>query len=231
MSQLNSINQTQELDLPLISRRAGELSIITAGSFIILLIFLHFIKPELDPSWSMVSEYALGDYGLIMDLAFLLMGVSCFSLALALKSIVHSIPGKIGLFLIVVAGIGFVLAALFKTDPIITAPNELSNQGVIHSIGASLGGLLPVSALFIAWGLSKNPFWRSIKSVILWATAIILIAEIQMIISMMILLPENDGKLGPTVLIGWQNRIMIMAYALWLIMAGKALKNTSESVG
>lgn len=33
MSQLNSINQTQELDLPLISRRAGELSIIVLSLF------------------------------------------------------------------------------------------------------------------------------------------------------------------------------------------------------
>jgi hypothetical protein len=54
-----------------ISRIAARLSFAGAATFVVLLAALHFIKPELDPSWQFISEYAIGDYGWIMLLAFL----------------------------------------------------------------------------------------------------------------------------------------------------------------
>ena len=38
--------------------------------------------------------------------------------------------------------------------------------------------------------------------------------------SVQIHFPEN-GKFGPHVSVGWQNRLMILTQALWLIMAAK----------
>ena len=32
-------------------------------TFVLLLAALHVIKPEIDPSWRFISEYALGDHG------------------------------------------------------------------------------------------------------------------------------------------------------------------------
>ncbi len=63
-----------------ISRTAALLSFAAAAMFLVLLAALHFIKPELDPSWRVISEYALGDYGWIMMLAFLSLAVSCVAL-------------------------------------------------------------------------------------------------------------------------------------------------------
>jgi hypothetical protein len=54
-----------------ISPTAAHLSFAGAATFAILLAALHFIKPELDPSWHFISEYAIGDYGWIMVLALL----------------------------------------------------------------------------------------------------------------------------------------------------------------
>ena len=53
-----------------ISPTAALLSFAGAATFVVLLAALHFIKPELDPSWHFVSEYAIGDYGWIMVLRF-----------------------------------------------------------------------------------------------------------------------------------------------------------------
>jgi hypothetical protein len=45
---------------------------------------LRVIKPELDPRTRMISEYACGAWGWIMQLAFFCMAVSCWALAAAI---------------------------------------------------------------------------------------------------------------------------------------------------
>ena len=59
------------------SRTAARLSFAAAVAFLVLLAALHFIKPELDPSWRMVSEYEIGRYGWVMVLALLSLAFSC----------------------------------------------------------------------------------------------------------------------------------------------------------
>jgi hypothetical protein len=57
-----------------ISRTAALTSFAGAAAFVVLLAVLHLIKPGLDPSWRFISEYAIGDYGWMMVLAFLVVG-------------------------------------------------------------------------------------------------------------------------------------------------------------
>jgi Protein of unknown function (DUF998) len=59
-----------------ISPTAARLSFAGAATFALLLAALHFIKPELNPSWHFISEYAIGEYGWIMVLAFLSLALT-----------------------------------------------------------------------------------------------------------------------------------------------------------
>ena len=63
-----------------ISQTASRLSFAAAVTFLVLLAALHLIKPELDPSWRMVSEYEIGRYGWVMMLVFLSLALSCVAL-------------------------------------------------------------------------------------------------------------------------------------------------------
>ena len=36
----------------------------SAALFIFFLVMLHFIKPQVDPSWNFISEYEVGQFGL-----------------------------------------------------------------------------------------------------------------------------------------------------------------------
>ena len=49
---------------------AAQLSLVAVGAFSLLLVLLHVLKPEIDPSWRMISEYEIGRYGWAMRLAF-----------------------------------------------------------------------------------------------------------------------------------------------------------------
>ena len=61
---------------PAISRTAALLAFAGTATLVVLLAALHFIKPELDPSWHFISEYAIGDYGWMMVVAFLSLALS-----------------------------------------------------------------------------------------------------------------------------------------------------------
>src|ERR671911_1030945 len=79
-----------------IPRTAALLSFAGAATFVVLLAALHFIKPELDPSWHFISEYAIGRHGWMMVLTFLSLAVSYVSLFVANRSQLRTIGGPIG---------------------------------------------------------------------------------------------------------------------------------------
>src|SRR5918994_7237950 len=85
-----------------VSRTAALLSFAGAATFVVLLAALHFIEGELDPSWHFISEYAIGEYGWIMVLAFLSLALSYVSLFVVIRSQLRTIGGRIGLAFLLV---------------------------------------------------------------------------------------------------------------------------------
>jgi hypothetical protein len=39
-----------------------------------------------------------------------------------------------------------------------------------------------------------------------------------MFVTLLVLLPQNGGKFGPHVIIGWPNRLVVLAYCGWLML-------------
>ena len=107
---------------------AALLSFAGAATFVVLLAALHFIKPELDPSWHFISEYAIGDYGWIMVLAFLSLALSYVSLFVAIRSQLRTIAERIGLVLLLVSALGLTIAAIFTTDPITVSEDAVTTE-------------------------------------------------------------------------------------------------------
>jgi hypothetical protein len=194
------------------------LSLATAGLFLALLAVLHFIKPEIDPSWQPISEYAIGPYGWLMALAFLSAGLSCITLFMAIRSQARRIAGRIGLALLLVSAAGFVMAAVFTSDPATATPPERTVRGNLHGLGAILGGTVPLAAALLCWSLWRNPNWSFARRSLLWATILVWIGELAMIGSLAIILPRAGGTLGPQAPIGWPNRLMIVTYSFWLMV-------------
>ncbi len=213
-----------------ISQAAARLSLAAAVTFLVLLTALHFIKPEFDPSWRVISEYALGDYGWIMVLAFLSLAVSCVSLFVAIRSQTRTTGGKIGLAFLLVSAVGLIIAAIFTTDPITASQDELTTHGNLHGLGAALGTGFPIAATLIGRSLARNQAWSSARPALLWTAVLAWIGFLAFALSMAVMLPQNEGELGPDVLIGWPNRFMMLAYSVWLmIVAWRAIQLSRPS--
>ncbi len=211
-----------------ISRTAARLSFVAAATFVVLLAALHFIKPEFDPSWRVISEYALGDHGWIMVIAFLSLALSCVSLFVAIRSQTRTTGGKTGLAFLLVAATGLIIAAIFPTDPITASRDELTTHGTLHGLGAALGIGFPIAATLIGWSLARNQAWSSARRSLAWSAGLTWIGFLVFALSMAFMFPD-DGKFGPDVLIGWPNRFMMAAFSVWLmVVAWQAIRVRGE---
>jgi Protein of unknown function (DUF998) len=212
-----------------VSSAAARLSFAGAATFVVLLAALHFIKPGLDPSWHFISEYAIGEYGWIMVLAFLSLALGYVCLFLALRSQLKTIAGRIGLTLLLVSALGLTIAAIFTTDPITVSENSVTTEGTLHNLGGTLGIAMPLAAALIGWKLARNPAWSSARRPLLWATALALVAFLVSFVSLSVMVSRSGGAFGPGVLVGWPNRIETVAYSVWLmVVARQAVRVRSQ---
>jgi len=211
---------------------AARLSFAAAVTFLVLLAALHLIKPGFDPSWRMVSEYEIGRYGWIMQLAFLSLALSCVALFVAIRPHARTIGGRVGLVLLLVCAAGMTIAAIFATDPTTASQDELTGRGNFHGLGTLLGiPGFPVAATLIGRSLARNPDWSSARIALLWGAVLTWIGLLVFVASVAILLPRSAGGFGPDVLIGWPNRLLVLTYSVWLMtvafQATRVLRKTS----
>src|SRR3989304_3676603 len=103
---MQKVTSTTAKPVAAIPLTAARLSFAAAAASLVLLAALHVISPEIDPSWRMVSEYALGNYGWVLALMFLTWALSCVALFLAIKSHIRTVGGKIGLGFLLAAAVG-----------------------------------------------------------------------------------------------------------------------------
>jgi Protein of unknown function (DUF998) len=204
-----------------IPRTAALLSFAGAATFVVLLTALHFIKPELDPSWHFISEYAIGRYSWMMVVAFLSLALGYISLFVALRSQLQTIAGRIGLALLVVSALGLIIAAVFTTDPITASEDAVTTEGTLHNLGGTLGIAMPFASALVGWKLARNPAWSSAKRPLLWATGLALVAFVVSFVSLGVMVSQSGGKFGPDVLVGWPNRFEMLAYSVWLLVVAR----------
>jgi Protein of unknown function (DUF998) len=216
-------------DKPKIEVARAIVAIVMALVTLLLLASLHFLSPEFDPSFRMVSEYAFGHYGWVLSLMFLAWGISSWALAAALWSQVKTRAGKVGWWLLVIAGLGEAMAAVFD---------------VTHEVGHGIAGLLgvlgfPVAALLLSVSLGRLEAWRPAKKALLWLANLSWISVVLLVATLVLMtiqmtkangghLPQHaPRRLPPGVLglDGWADRLIVLTNCLWVIAAGWGAKN------
>jgi len=210
-------------DTPEIEVIGARLAIVSAAVTLLLLASLHILSSEFDPSFRMVSEYALGHYGWMLSLLFFFWGMSSWALALALWSQVKTKAGKVGLWFLVIAGLGEAMASVFD---------------VTHDPGHSIAGVLgiggfPVAAVLLSVSLGRLPAWRGAKKPLLWMANLSWISVVLLVATLVLMtvqfaqvtgghLPQQApthlpaGVLG---LDGWADRLIVLSNCLWVCVA------------
>jgi hypothetical protein len=189
----------------------GLLSLIPLGS-------LHVLRPDLDPSWHVISEYAVGEYGWLMALCFLSMAIGSASLFVTLLPQVRTVGGRIGLGFLSAAVVGLAMAAMFPMDPIAAAPEGATTSGRMHGVAGAIGvpGMV-VSAVVLSYSLKAKPRWAPLRLPLLALAHLTWVSFVLLFIFLAILMQRHTMS-GPWK-VGWANRLLMYAYGTWVMIA------------
>lgn len=150
------------------ARILGSVAMLGVACFVVAGIALHLLEPGLDPIEVYMSDYALRSSGWLMTSAFYTVGLGTLALGWGLRLTLA--PGKRrrpAVVLIMLAGIGFLVAATFKGDPYNAVEETMS--GSIHLLGALILFLsLIISAWLLRGVFSRDPAWQRFSTVTLW---------------------------------------------------------------
>ena len=205
------------------TQRLAQITLGLSAAFLALLTLLHFLKPDFDPSWRMISEYEIGRFGWMMRLAFFCWGGSVLALHLALRVQVARGAGQIGRWWLLVIALFLFGAGIFATlpidDPTVTLVDNL------HALcGVVVILTFPIAATLTARGLARG-VWGGSRKALSWATVLVWVGVVGYFGVYIIANQMNPylPRVGPHVPQGWPNRLMVVFYHAWLWVVARPL--------
>lgn len=165
-----------------------------------------------------ISELALGRFGWIQTLAFVISGLGVIGLGYAIYHLTSGARGSVlGPLLIGIYGLGAVVVAIFPTDRIDNRAEVYAQSviGWIHSLTALVSYLCVVVGMFVlTWTFSRLVRWRSL---VVWSTLLAGAALALMFVQMQ----------GPWV--GLLQRLLITAIAGWLVLVANRVRTLAST--
>src|SRR5512145_1170555 len=81
------------------------------------LLLMHVLRPDLSPPSHMISEYAVGPFGWLMQTVFVGLSLGCAALLLGLlRNGPTSIGARLGVSLLAIASVGLIVSAIYPMD-------------------------------------------------------------------------------------------------------------------
>jgi uncharacterized protein DUF998 len=196
----------------------------------LIIVVLHGVKPEFEPSWRFISEYAIGRHGWIMKLAFLIWAASCAGLARAAHDEVRTRSGRIGVGVLLMVAAALVAAGLFPQDPVTARAGDTTTAGAIHA-GASMIGIpgIPLAAVLISSSLWRsNSTWATHRRALMWSAHATWISLAMMIVYLGWAVPRAGGFTNE-VWAGWMNRLVVASYLAWQLIVARRIVATKAA--
>ncbi|MGA9121177.1 MAG: DUF998 domain-containing protein [Bacteroidota bacterium] len=206
-------------------KNAARLSIVASVIAVISMLALHVTSPEFDPSWHMVSEYTFGSFGWLLTLFFLCWGIGSWLAAAALVPLLKKAWSRVGIVLLIVAGLGAVMGGLFDA------------RHNLHGAAFALGvPTLPMAALILSYSLARTYGTnRKVLLVAAHATWISLVFQ-AVTLALFISALKSAGAFHPDAreplialpagvftVVGYANRLLVGAYIAWSMVVSRAV--------
>lgn len=198
-------------------------AVLALGAFALLcLLALHVVSPEFQPSWRMVSEYALGRYNWLLSTFFVSWAASSALLAVLLASTVTGLWAWFGVAMLAVSAVGELFGGLFNI------------RHRLHGLAFAIGvPSLPIAALLLGHHLAKQPDWSAHAGTIILVSHLTWICVLAMGLGMALLfagfrkagLPMGPGieppehlPAGVIAVGGYANRLLVVCDIGWLLL-------------
>jgi hypothetical protein len=179
-------------------------------AFLAILSALHVLEPEFNPP-HLISEYQLGRVGWLMSLAFFCLGAASLALFAAAKQRIHTKPGRVGIWGLLIVGVAYFCAGSFPPDP----------RWFVSRLLHGIGGLVVIFGSPMAFTLVSNGFVRN-EAVVTSARPLIWTAGLTWVSLFLFygsILVFRGAPPSDSIVVGWTNRILIITFVLWFLVA------------
>ena len=161
----------------------------------------------------MLSEYSLGRYGSLMRIAF----VAAASAVMAIAAALRGVSGSTVPFLLVIVAIGPLGRGVRRHRPdhdpagpaVEAATRSTRRSGSLFILG------FPAASTIVGIRISGEP---TIGPILAWASLVAWVG-LALFIGATIRYMRPGVMAGPTVQIGWPNRLNMLAYLAWVSLA------------
>ena len=165
-----------------------------------------------------ISELAIGQYGFVQTLAFVISGLGVLALAYGIHRLTAGIRGSLlGSVFIGIYGVGALVVAIFPSDRIDSKADvwTQSTTGRIHSITAFVAYLSVITGMLVlTWTFARDMHWRSlVVGSALFAGA----ALAQLFV-------QSEGPW-----VGLMQRLMTTAISGWLILVALRVRSVAAA--
>jgi hypothetical protein len=134
----------------------GTVGIVGVAGFLLAILALHFLDPDLSVVDATVSDYALGDYGWLARAGDFSSAVGVIAIALGLRlTLAQGKRVTASWVLLFIAGLGFLASGLFVTNG--TEATDFTAAGIVHLIA----GVVSILALVVAAWMLRGVFSRN----------------------------------------------------------------------
>lgn len=177
------------------------------------LLLMHVLRPDLAPDSHMISEYAVGTFGWVMQSVFVGLSLGCAALLVGLAfNGPTSITARFGAFLLGVASVGLIVSAIYPMD-LPGAP--ATRAGEMHDLSFMVNvGSIALAIVLITVSLGSDLRWRSFRR-----TSIVLLSLIALAFVLQFLTLHKGAPYGLA------NRFFIAVVLAWLIATSIRLRN------
>lgn len=198
-------------------RTGATVALVMFWGFIALVASLHFLRPDLSPLGTFISDYATGRFGTLMTIAFLAFAAGLAALVTSLFSAspFGSKPWAALVFLSV-SGLLMILVAVFPSDPP-GAPQ--TTAGEIHD---QVSGLFFLS-LMVAMLILSVRLWRSNLLAGPFTSLLWLAIAAPILLTLTFTVLESRG------IVGLGQRIYVLSLLSWLILTAYGLRTREFS--
>lgn len=143
--------------------RLARVALGGVASFAAVVLAMHLLEPDFDPTDRFVSEYVLGDWGLLMNAGFLALSIGTISLGLALgRALAPSRRTRAVRWLYVCAGVATIVAGVFNSDELVDGEVvEVTAHGAIHDLASFVVFITLIVATFLVRKVfAATPGWQ-----------------------------------------------------------------------
>jgi hypothetical protein len=201
-----AVGDLGQVEAPARTRRLAELASVCVGAFLVALVALPLLRPDLDVLRRWVGEYASGPYGGLMNLAYVALGVGAEALALGLA---RAGGGRLGPACLGVAGLGAFMSAILLQDPTDGSPGTFA--GTLRQILLMPTFLsLTVALLSLSRRFGRSPEWQPI------ARAALGLAIVAPLVFAVVVVAPPDWK-------GLAGRVFDFIWTTWLLLVALRL--------